>query len=94
MTQESGNLGSPGARESRIGLLPLRELSAYIVRRFPHSSVGKVSAMQETRVQLMGLEEPPEKEMATHSSILAWRIPLTEKPGGLQSVGSQESDTI
>ena len=45
--------------------------------------------MQETRVQSLGQEDPLEKEMATHSSILAWRIPWTEEPGGLQSTGSQ-----
>ena len=45
--------------------------------------------MQETRVQSLGREDPPEKGMATHSSILAWRDPWTEKPGGLQFVGSQ-----
>ena len=49
--------------------------------------------MQETRVQSLGREDPLEKEMATHSSILAWRIPWTEKPGGLQSTGSQKSWT-
>ena len=48
---------------------------------------------QETQVQSLGLEDPLEKEMATHSSILTWEIPWTEEPGGLQSVGSQESDT-
>ena len=46
-------------------------------------------AMQETWVQYLDREDPPEKEMATHSSILAWSIPWTEEPGGLQSVGSQ-----
>ena len=46
-------------------------------------------AMRETRVQSPGWEDPLEKEMATHSSILAWRIPWTEEPGGLQSIGSQ-----
>ena len=46
-------------------------------------------AMRETWVQSLGLEDPLEKEMATHSSILAWRIPWTEEPGGLQSTGSQ-----
>ena len=51
-------------------------------------------AMQETGVQSLGWEDPLEKEMATHSSILAWRIPWTEEPGRLQSMGSQESDTI
>ena len=46
-------------------------------------------AMQEMWVQSLGWEDPLEKEMATHSSILDWRIPRTEEPGGLQSVGSQ-----
>ena len=46
-------------------------------------------AMQETRDRSLGREDPLEKEMATHSSILAWRIPWTEEPGGLQSTGLQ-----
>ena len=45
--------------------------------------------MQETQVRFLCWEDPLEEEMATHSSTLAWRIPWTEKPGGLQSVGSQ-----
>ena len=45
--------------------------------------------MQETRVRSLGWEDPLEEGMATHSSVLAWRIPWTEKPGGLQSLGSQ-----
>ena len=45
--------------------------------------------MQETWVGSLGLEDPLEKEMATHSRILAWRIPWTEEPGGLQSMESQ-----
>ena len=49
--------------------------------------------MQETCVQSLGWEEPLEKEMATHYSILAWRIPGTEEPGKLQSMGLKESDT-
>ena len=49
--------------------------------------------MQKTQVQSLGGEDPLEKEMATHSSILAWRIPWTEKLGGLQSWGRKESDT-
>ena len=49
-------------------------------------------AMQETWVQPWGWKDPLEKGMATHSSILAWRIPWTEEPGGLQSMGLQESD--
>ena len=54
--------------------------------------VNHLPAVQETWVRFLGREDPLEKEMATHSSILAWRIPWTEEPGGLQSMGSQESD--
>ena len=49
--------------------------------------------MRETRVQSLGWEDPLEKEMATHSSILAWKIPWMEEPGRLQSMGSQKSQT-
>ena len=52
-------------------------------------TVKNLPAMQETSVQPLGQEDPLEKEMTTHSSILAWRIPWTEEPGGLQSMGSQ-----
>ena len=45
-------------------------------------------AMQETWVQALGQEDPLEKEVTTHSSVLAWRTPWTEEPGGLQSMGS------
>ena len=45
--------------------------------------------MQETGVRSLGQEDPLEKEMATHSSLLAWRIPWTEEPGGLQSMGHE-----
>ena len=51
--------------------------------------VKNVPAMQDTQVRSLGQEEPLEEEMATHSSILAWRIPQTEEPGGLQSTESQ-----
>ena len=47
----------------------------------------------KTQVQSLGGEDPLEEEMATHSSILAWEIPRTEEPGGLQSMGSQKSWT-
>ena len=47
--------------------------------------------MQETQVRSLGQEDPLEKETATHSSILAWEIPWTEEPGGLQSMGSQRT---
>ena len=50
-------------------------------------------AVQETWVSSLGEEDPLEKGMATHSSILAWRIPWTEEPGGLQSMGTQKSRT-
>jgi len=52
-------------------------------------SVKNLPAVQETQVQSLGWEDPLEKEMATHSSILAWKILWTEEPGGLQSMGSQ-----
>ena len=51
--------------------------------------VKNLPAMQETQVQSLGWEDPLEKEMSTHSSIFAWRIPWTEEPGRLQSIGSQ-----
>ena len=57
-------------------------------------SVKNLPAMQETQVRSLGQEDPLEKEMATHSNILAWRVPLTEEPGGLQTMGSQELDMI
>ena len=59
-------------------------LIAQLVKNFP--------AMQETWVRFLGWEDPLEKETATHSSILAWKIPWTEEPGRLQSIGSQELD--
>ena len=52
-------------------------------------TVKNLPPMQETWVQSLSQEDPLEKEMATHSSIVAWRIPWTEKPGGLQPMGSQ-----
>ena len=57
---------------------------------FPGGSDGKESAcMWETWVQFVGWEDPLEKEMSTHTSILAWEIPQTEEPGGLESMESQ-----
>ena len=61
-------------------------MKAYLIAQ----SVKNLPAMQETWVNFLGREDPLEKEMATHSSILAWRIPWTEEPGGLQSMGLQE----
>ena len=51
--------------------------------------VKNLPAIQETWVILLGYEDPLEKEMVTHSSILVWKIPWAEEPGGLQSMGSQ-----
>ena len=51
--------------------------------------VKNLPAVQETQVQFLDQEDPLEKGMGTHSSILAWRIPWTEEPGGLQSMGLQ-----
>ena len=59
----------------------MSSLGAQIVKNLP--------AMQETQVQSLGQEDPLEKEMATHFIILAWRIPWTEEPGGLQAMGSK-----
>ena len=56
-------------------------------------SVKNLPAMWETWVQFLGREDPLKKEMAIHSSILAWKIPWTEEPGGLQSMRFQELDT-
>ena len=52
-------------------------------------TVKRLPTMRETRVRSLGREDPLEKEMATHSGILAWKIPWTEDPGRLQSMGSQ-----
>ena len=54
--------------------------------------VKSLPAMRENRVQTLGWEDPLEKDMATHSSILAWKIPWTEELGGLQSMGLQRVD--
>ena len=61
---------------------------------FPGGSVIKnLPVMQEMWVRSLGQEDPLEKEMASHSRVLAWRIPWTEEPSGLQSMESQELDT-
>ena len=62
--------------------------ASLVAQRLKH-----LPAMWETWVRSLGREDPLEKEMATHSSILAWRIPWTEELGGLQSTGHKESDT-
>ena len=57
-------------------------------------TVKNLPAMQETQVQSLGQEDPLEKGMATHSGILAWRIPGTEEPGGLHSKESQRAGLV
>ena len=59
----------------------------------PQDDAGLILPMQEMQVQSLGQEVLLEKGIATHSSILAWRVPWTEKPGGLQSLGLQKSWT-
>ena len=64
---------------------PLQYSGASLVAQL----INNLPAMWETLVRSLGWENPLEKEMATHSSILAWRIPWMDEPGGLQSTGSQ-----
>ena len=71
------------------GTDPLQDSWASLVAQL----VKNLPAMQETWVRSLGWEDPLEKGIATHSIILAWRIPWTEEPGGLQSTGSQKSQT-
>ena len=68
------------ARSSNTFSIYMTSLVAQMVKSLP--------AMQETRVQSLGWEDPLEKEMAAHSSVLAWRIPGTGEPGGRLSMGS------
>ena len=84
-----GDLPNPGIEPVSLMSLALAggffttwaSLIAHLVKNLP--------TMQETQVQSLGQEGPVEEEMATHSSILAWRIPWTEEPDGLQSIGLQ-----
>ena len=74
-------------------------MSSFIQGDFPGGKgfpqmIKNLPAMQETWVQSMGWEDPLEEEMATHSSIFAWRIPWTEEPGRQQSVGSQSQTRL
>ena len=71
--------------------LQLTRSSNYLGASLVDQTVENLPAVQEMWVPSLEWEDTPEKGMASHSSILAWRIPWTEEPGGLQSVGSQES---
>ena len=72
--------------------LPKILLSPSVLTSLVAQLVKTLPAMQETQIQFLGWEDPLEKEMATHSRILAQEIPWTEQPGRLQSMGSQELD--
>ena len=76
--------------QKKSGYLPLPCLASVML---PWCLSDKESACQFRRVQSLGGEDPLEKEMATHSSILAWKLPWTEEPGRLQSMGSQNCQT-
>ena len=85
---------SPGGEENNFSIRIVASFRA-LVGLPSGSRVKSLPAMQkpqETWARFLGWEDPLEKETATHSSIVAWRTPWTEEPGGLQSMWSQESD--
>ena len=75
-----------GVRAHLIMPLPSSSLASPVAQR-----VKDLPLMWETQVRSLGGEDPLEEEMATHSSVLAWKTPWTEEPGGLQSTGSQRA---
>ena len=90
----SSSRGSSWPRDwthiSGISCIAFNECLSYVQRAsLVAQRLKRLPAMQETLVRSPGQEDPLEKEMTTYSSILAWRIPWTEEPGGLQSTGSQ-----
>ena len=82
VTKQQVDTGIPAFKEF---ILLMRVTKASLVAQ----RIKRLPAMWEILVQSLGWENPLEKEMTTHSSILAWRIPWTEEPGGLQPTGSQ-----
>ena len=78
--------------ENTVGFPRVGGTIAPILQALVAQTVKNLPAVRETRVQSLGQKDPLEKGMTTHSNILAWRIPWTEKPGALQSMGLQESD--
>ena len=80
---------SCGTRDLQLQHVGILALACGIWAFLVAQTVKNLPAIQETWAQSLGWEDPLEKEKATHSSILAWRIPWTEEPGGLQSMGSQ-----
>ena len=83
-SQSVGASASASVTSSELLTPQLHRRASLVAQR-----LKRLPAMQETWVRSLGWEDPLEKEMATHSSILAWRIPWTEELGGLQSMGSQ-----
>ena len=79
--------GAPKSLQMVIAAMELKD--TYSLDFLVAQTVKRLPTMWETWVQSLGWEDPLEKGMATHSSTLAWKIPWTEEPGGLQSVGSQ-----
>ena len=77
--------GAVGESDTTQRLNQASQVASSVIKNLP--------AKQEAWIQSKGQKDPLEKEMATHPSILAWEIPWAEEPGGLQSMGSQESDT-
>ena len=88
-TWEPGGLPSVGSHRVGHNRSDLAAAAAMQIWGFPGGSNGKESAKARDSIRSLGWEDPLEKEMATHSSVLAWRIPWTEEPGRLQSMGSQ-----
>ena len=89
--------GERKRKESPYSFVRQGETWASVSRTAPWTSLGaqtvkNLPGVQETWVRSQGREEPLEKGMAAHSRLLAWRMPWTEEPGGLQTMGSQESD--
>ena len=93
-TEEPGRLQSTGSHRVRHDGSDLAQHTSILVRiSLVAQSVKNPSAKQKTRVPSLGGEDPLGKEMAIHSSILAWRIQWTWQPGGLQSIGHKELHT-
>ena len=82
----------PAIQETSIQSLGCKDALEKGIASLIAPPVKNLPAMQESLVRFLGWENPLEKEMATNSSILTWRIPWTEEPGSLQSMGSQELD--
>ena len=84
VTQHFYTFQNNNCAKSSYDILPHKDRTSLVAQ-----TVKNPPAMQETQVLSLGWEDTLEKGMATHSNILAWRIPRTEEPGGLQSMGSQ-----